>query len=246
MKTQARYIKVKNHILDGIRELRWCEGDRVSSENELANVCDVSRMTARRALKELTNEGVLYSKQGQGTFVASAKSRSSVMTLKNIATEIHERNHQHSSKIICLEVLDDSEIANQLGWNTEQPIYFSRIVHFENDIAIQLEERFVNPILAPDYLKQNFQQLTPNEYLTTVCPVSEADHLVEAVMPSVEQSSWLAMSVTQPCLKLTRTTWSDDQIASFALLYHPGDRYQLGSHITIKDSMNRNKRGTLQ
>lgn len=246
MKTEARYLQVKNHIIDGIRSGRWSDGERVSSENELVQTCDVSRMTARRAIKELTSEGILYSKQGQGTFVASAKLRSSVMTLKNIANEINERNHIHSCSILSLEEQHNEEVASRLGWVISQPCYFSRIVHFENNIAIQLEERFVNPKLAPDYLKQDFQQLTPNEYLSAVCPVSEADHQVEAVIPSTEQKQWLDMSDNEPCLKLTRTTWSDNEVASFALLYHPGDRYQLGSHITIKDSMNRNQRGISQ
>jgi len=242
MKKIALYLQVKKYIVDGIRERRWSEGDCVPSENELALTCAVSRMTARRAVKELTVEGVLLSKQGQGTFVASAKSRSSVMTLKNIANEIHERNHQHSCQILSLDQHIDRNIANQCGWDINRPIYFSRIVHFEDNIAIQLEERFVNPILAPLYLQQNYLQLTPNEYLTKICPVSEADHLVEAIMPSIEQKTWLSMNDNEPCLKVTRTVWSEDQIASYACLYHPGSKFQLGSHITVKND----KRGIPQ
>jgi len=238
MKTEARYITVKNHILDGIRQHRWLEGERVSSENDLVKDCEVSRMTARRAIKELTSDGVLYSKQGQGTFVASAKSRSSVMKLRNIANEIHDRNHQHSCKVLCLEQQSNAEIATLMGLGANEPVYFSRIVHYENNNAIQLEERFVNPKLAPEYLQQDLNTLTANEYLTKICPVSEADHQVEAVMPSSEQINWLGMSTNEPCLKVTRTVWSDAQIASFALLYHPGSRFQLGSHIKINEENN--------
>jgi len=234
MKSEARYLQVKNHILDGIRELRWAEGQRVPSENELVRSCSVSRMTARRAVKELTSEGVLISHQGQGTFVASAKSRSSFMTLRNIADEIHERNHQHRCQILCLEQQQSIASSAHFGWQDERPVFFSKIIHFENDLPIQLEERFVNPELAPEYLAQDFLTLTPNEYLMKVCPVSEAEHQVEAVMPSSEQSKQLKMSEQEPCLKLTRTTWSDDQIASYAWLYHPGKRFQLGSHIKIR------------
>jgi len=234
MKTTARYLQVKHHILDGIRELRWSEGQRVPSENQLVKTCAVSRMTARRALKELTTEGVLFSRQGQGTFVATAKSRSSVMTLKNIANEIRERNHQHSCKVLCLEKQINCDIASRFELSKNTALYFSRMVHYENNLAIQLEERFVNPEMAPDYLAQDFEQLTAYEYLMKVCPVSEAEHQVEAVMPTLEQCEWLAMSASEPCLKLTRTTWLNDKIASFAWLYHPGDRFQLGSHIKLR------------
>ncbi len=58
---EARYIQVKKYILAGVKEHRWSEGDRVPSENELVKACSVSRMTARRAVKELTSEGVLLS-----------------------------------------------------------------------------------------------------------------------------------------------------------------------------------------
>jgi GntR family histidine utilization transcriptional repressor len=234
MKTVARYLQVKNHILDGIRELRWSEGERVPSENQLVKTYDVSRMTARRALKELTSEGVLFSRQGQGTFVATAKSRSSIMTLRNIADEIKDRGHQHSCKILCLEQQQNESIAERFGLISNPTIYFSRIIHYENKIPIQLEERFVKPELAPEYLLQDYQSTTAYEYLMKVCPVSEAEHQVEALMPSSEQSNWLEMSQLEPCLKLTRTTWSNNQIASFAWLYHPGDRFQLGSHFMLR------------
>ncbi|MFT5520943.1 MAG: GntR family histidine utilization transcriptional repressor [Enterobacterales bacterium] len=241
---EARYIQVKKYILRGVKEHRWNEGERVSSENELVKACSVSRMTARRAVKELTSEGVLVSRQGQGTFVASAKSRSSVMTIRNIADEINERNHKHHCEVVNLEAVNlsdnnDNLLLKQFGSyfinSKNELIFFSRIIHFENDEPIQIEERFVNPSLAPEYLKQDFLKFTPNEYLMKVCPVSEAEHRVEAVMPSLEQSQWLKIGQQQPCLKISRTTYSDEDIASFALLFHPGNRFQLGNHIKLKE-----------
>lgn len=229
----ARYVQVKNYIIDGIRNKDWSEGERVPSENQLVKLCEVSRMTARRAVKELTTEGVLFSRQGQGTFVATAKSRSSVMTLRNIADEISERNHQHSCEVLELKSCINDEISQQLGWETGQALYFSRMIHFENNVAIQLEERFVQPNLAPDYLKQNFHSSTTYEYLMKVCPINEADHLIEAVVPSLEQSKWLNIALTEPCLKISRTTYAEQHIASFAYLYHPGTRFQLGNHIRL-------------
>jgi len=241
---EARYIQVKKYILNGVKQHRWSEGERIPSENELVKICSVSRMTARRAVKELTSEGVLISRQGQGTFVVSAKSRSSVMTLRNIADEIHERNHRHDCEILNLEVVNLKDkksnlISNQFAsehiYSDDEQVFFSRMIHLENNVPIQIEERFVNPTLAPDYLKQDFMKFTPNEYLMKVCPVSEAEHQVEAVIPSLQQSLWLKTTQQQPCLKISRTTYSDDKIASFALLLHPGNRFQLGNHIKLKE-----------
>ena len=61
---QRLYHQVKTYILDGISQGSWIAGERVPSENELVDLCSVSRMTARRALQELLLEGTLIRIKG--------------------------------------------------------------------------------------------------------------------------------------------------------------------------------------
>ena len=60
---------IKNKILS--RELK--PGDKVPSENELARMFNVSRLTARKALENLEYEGIVTRIQGLGTFVSSSQ-----------------------------------------------------------------------------------------------------------------------------------------------------------------------------
>ena len=69
---QPLYAKVKDHILENIRSGAWEAGRRVPSENELVESFGISRMTANRALRELTAEGFLSRVPGVGTFVKEA------------------------------------------------------------------------------------------------------------------------------------------------------------------------------
>ena len=87
-KSESRYLKVKRHIMDGIKSGQWSAGQQVPSENELVKLCQVSRMTARRALEELDSEGILVRVRGKGSFVAEDKHQSSLLEIKNIKTEI--------------------------------------------------------------------------------------------------------------------------------------------------------------
>ena len=73
-KTQPLYQQVKNHIIERIESGEWPPERRTPSENELVEALSVSRMTANRALRELTAEGYLVRVQGVGTFVAARKS----------------------------------------------------------------------------------------------------------------------------------------------------------------------------
>lgn len=62
-----------------------------------------SRMTINRALRELTDEGLLVRLQGVGTFVAEPKGQSALFEIRSIADEINARQHQHRCEVLTLE-----------------------------------------------------------------------------------------------------------------------------------------------
>ena len=227
-----RYQEIKQHIVHNIQMGRWLPDTQVPSENQLAAQFSVSRMTARRALTELTDTGILERTQGQGTFVARELPTGAALEIHNIADEIASRDNQHRAQVVSLAPCQlDALQAKALKMSIGESAFFSRIVHYENNIPIQLEERTVNPGRVPHYLTQDFSQQSPNAYLCAQVPLSEADHWIEAVLPTAEQAQWLAIDPNQPCLKISRRTFDPHkQVVNFAVLYHPGNRYQLGSH----------------
>ncbi|MCF2848707.1 histidine utilization repressor [Pseudoalteromonas sp. ACER1] len=230
-----KFAQIKEFILENIRSGAWQENHRVPSENELTNQFKVSRMTARRALSELTDAGILTRSQGLGTFVASFKSQSSLLEIKNIADEVKARSNHYSCTILVMESISAiAPIAIALGVEVDSHVYRSVIVHNENEQPLQVEERFVNPALAKDYLQQDFHSLTPHEYLSQNAPLTEARHTVEAIMPNQEMCEWLNLYNEEPCLQVIRRTWSSQGIVSFARLVSPGSKYRLGGHLTFK------------
>jgi GntR family histidine utilization transcriptional repressor len=231
---QAKYIKIKNAITDHIELGTWQPAEKIPSENVLAEQFGVSRMTARRALDELCAAGFLVRSQGLGTFVADQRPMSSMLEIHNIADEIAGRGHDYSCRVVKVNrVSSDKRKAMLLSVQEGQEIFHSTLVHLESGIPVQYEDRYVNPKFAPDYGTQDFKLQTPNVYLSNVAPLTEADHIVEAVLPEKAIAKYLKMSHVDPCLKITRRTWSKRGVVSFAYLYHPGDRYRLGSHLNF-------------
>ena len=114
-----------------------------------------------------------------------------------------------------------------LGLSTGQTLFHSLIVHYEDDLPVQLEDRLVNPLVAPDYLSQDYHRLTPYTYLMQVAPLTAGEHIVEAVLPDARQRKYLSLDEHEPCLLIRRQTWSDTKIVTYARLLYPGSRYKL-------------------
>ncbi|RUO36957.1 histidine utilization repressor [Aliidiomarina shirensis] len=233
----AKFATIKEYIYKKIESGEWPEYHPVSSENVLAETFSVSRMTARRALHELSEEGLVTRTRGSGTFVAPLKSQSALLTIRNIADEIRLRNHRHHAVVQILErVPAPKSIAAALQLAVGAEVLHSVITHFENGQPVQVEDRYVNPELVPAYLDQDYTQSTPHEYLCEVTPLTEASHLIEAVLPSEQLMQWLELDEPEPCLQIQRRTSGREGVVSQATLTHPGSRFRLGGHMTFKPS----------
>lgn len=229
-----KFSQIKQYICEKIESGEWPQHAKVPSENELSTQFNVSRMTARRALQELTEQGTLVRSQGAGTFVATFKTQSSLLEIRNIADEISQRGHRHTAlQLELTEVEVNDEIAILLDIPYQTIAYYSEVLHVENGEPIQLEQRYINAKLVPDYIKQNFTQVTPHEYLSMVAPLTEATHEVEAILASKKICAALAITQPSACLQVRRRTWSSQGVVSFALLTSPGEKYRLGSHLTF-------------
>lgn len=227
------YARLKQAIVHKVLSGQWQANQRVPSEAEMVNALGVSRMTVNRALRELTAEGVLTRQQGLGTFVAQKKAHSALFEVHNIAEEVASRGAIYrAEQIQLLRSKATVEEAVNLGMRTNQEIFRSIILHFENNLPIQLEERVVNAALAPDYGDQDFTKETPYVYLMKAAPMTEGEHLVEAVMPNERECALLQVTAKEPCLQIRRRTWSGEQIVTAARLLHPGSRFQLFGHFS--------------
>jgi len=231
------YQQLKDLIIGRISNGELRPSDRVPSENELVEAMNVSRMTANRALRELTDEGFVKRIAGRGTFVADFRARSHVLEVHSIAEEIERRGNVHS----C-EVLKKSrqhargEIARALDVQQGSDVFHLLLVHYENGAAIQIEDRHVIASFAPDCLEQDFDGVTPSAYLTAIAPLQEAEQVVRAEQPNAAVRQRLQMQEHEPSLVIIRRTWSCGRPVTFARLHHPGSRYELTGNYAPREA----------
>jgi GntR family histidine utilization transcriptional repressor len=231
---QARYRQAKSFVMTKVRSGEWKPGALIPSEQKLSLELNMSRMTVNRALRELTDEGELVRLSGVGTFVANRKPQSNLLMIANIADEIQARGHRYSCQILQLTRESASlAVAAALELKTGSSVHHLVCVHSEDGVPVQLEDRYVNAQLVPEFLQQQFgNDLQPSQYLLNTIAADDIEHIVDAVLPTPEERQQLHISEYEPCLVLIRRTWSQNQGVTFVRFLHPSSRYRLGSRVS--------------
>jgi len=230
------YQQIKKTIERKIAAGEWTAGQKLPSENELVAALEVSRMTINRALRELTQQGLINRVHGLGSFVAETPRHASLIELQDIALEIEQRGKRHVSRVLWLEQIEASvEVAEQMGISVGAPVYCLLAVHLQDATPIQLETRYVNPQVMPEFIYQDFTQTTSTAYLLKQFQPDEMEHIVRACLPDAEICAQLMMQAGEPCLQLIRRTWKNDQVITYVTLTYPGDRYDLGARYATNE-----------
>jgi GntR family histidine utilization transcriptional repressor len=220
------YEQVKNWIREHIASGRWKPGDGVPSEAALMQQFEVSRMTVNRALRELAAEGLVTRVQGSGTTVAQLHRISSRLTIRDIHEEVVERGHVHSTRVVlAVREKAGAAVAESLGLRRGASVFHTVLVHMENGVPIQYEDRYVNPAAAPGYLDIDFTQTSPTLHLLQHAPLTEASYSIEACLPTGEEAKALDVKRGEACLAMMRRTVSGANVVTVARLLYPGSRY---------------------
>lgn len=110
------YHQLMQRISADIERGTYPTGSRIPPEHELEQLYQVSRVTVRRALAELTSEGLLERKQGKGTFVAAPKGRTQLKSLHSFHDSCRLNRMRASTEVIHVkETTADTADAEELG-----------------------------------------------------------------------------------------------------------------------------------
>ena len=224
----APYTRVKQHLMAGLASGRWPAGALMPSEAELVLEFGVSRMTVNRALRELQAEGLVERTQGVGTFAAPLHKVSSTLTIADLHEEIEQRGHRHEAHVHLQRAEPaPAALAAQLGLATGSKVFHTLIVHLENGVPLQCEDRYVNPAVAPHYLQADFTRTTPTHELFDTTALWRAQYSIEAARATQQEAQLLGVAEDTACLIMVRRTFTRQAPITIARLVHPGTRYAL-------------------
>lgn len=105
-----RHKQVSEWLREQIEAGEWGIDDQLPSESQLGERFSVSRITVRRALQTLESEGIIYRRQGLGSFVGTSRVHQGLHSLTDFAEDMEEAGMTASSQLVHTEFEPASEI----------------------------------------------------------------------------------------------------------------------------------------
>jgi len=219
--------QVQREIASGARK----PGEQLPTEAELSARFAVNRHTVRRALEELSRDGLVRIEQGRGSFVAEDVLDYAVEARTRFSEWIRKHNKEPSGQVLQLrEITADHRVASGLGIRAGARAVLLERLGFADDRPVGLTRHY----FPADRLKGIEQALRETPRITeALLAVGVADYLrlqtrVTARLPTQAESDLLRMARNRPVLVTESTNVDrDGGIVEFAAGCYPTPRVQI-------------------
>lgn len=222
------YYQLKEILIEKIKDGSWKEGNSVPSERVLMEEYKVSRATVRKALDELTIEGLIYKKKGLGTFVSKSKVIQNLVGELSFVHQVKKQGLLPSSKVLyCgIEMKLSERIKECLRLNEFQEVFKILRVRYADHEPLILETLYVPQEYSPDLLEEDLEQLAIFQYLEENCNLhlTHSTLEIEPVIISEFEAIQLDTLASSPALLLERILYTKEKAAVYQKRLIRGDR----------------------
>jgi len=220
------YLQIEQRIARSVHVGDLAPMTRVSSELELASMFGVSRMTARKAVDRLVAEGLLFRRQGKGTFVAQPKIAHGLSTQLSFGQAMIGLGLDVSTTVLQQGMAPaPADIARALGIAPGgSTVYIRRLRTVEGEPAA----------IHTSYLPGGYGAILDDDLrgsLTTAMAavgagVEHSRDTVEAVVASPEEANILHVQTGSPLLMIEGVAFAASAPVRYTKALYRGDRFK--------------------
>jgi DNA-binding GntR family transcriptional regulator len=229
LRPRTLWRRVRDAIAEDIALGRLTAGARLPSERDLGDAHDVSRVTVRRALAELVEEGLVEAVAGAGWFVAAGPLSEPPNALMSFTAMGTARGLRPSSRVLASGVrpatLDEAE---ELGMVAADDLFEIRRLRLLDERPVSIDYSRLPLARVPALVTQDFERASLYAVLEAAGALpSRADFVVESVACSTDQAPLLEVESGTPLLVTRQITFDqDDRPLELGLMAFRGDRYR--------------------
>lgn len=240
------WIQAVNLINGEIASGALKPGMRLPPERELCKQLSISRVTLRKALTKLVDDGVLNASHGRGWYVAvTAESKEWPNSLESFS-ETAERMGLTASSEVLRSVVSPASLdeAEELSIAPGTPLFRLDRVRFLNSVPIAIDSTRIPDSLVPGFVDIDFANVSLYEKLADIgLELLRADSTIEAREADADIAEHLNIEVGKPVLEMNQVVVNDAGHPLFAsCIQYSGDRYRLRTFFSRSTSLPSSRR----
>jgi GntR family transcriptional regulator len=151
------YYQIIEDIVSRINNGEWKVGERIPTEMELVEYYGVSRMTLRKALDELSEEGLLYKERGVGTFAAKKQIVRNQETLLGVYEEMTSQGRIVRSEVLRKQTCKSKSIAKDLGQKPNSDIFHLQRLRYVDETKMLLDDTYLRREIGDKIADADFE-----------------------------------------------------------------------------------------
>lgn len=230
------YYQIQRRLLSEIQSGALQVGQPLPSAQELAASFGVSHLTVRQAIKSLCALGILYSKQGRGTFISGIKLEKDFRQVLSFTEEMKSRGSRPSSKALSFEIKPaNAQTAEALRLNAGDDVVRLRRLRQANSLPMGIECSSLPLQVCPDLLdvfdpRTSLYQTLEERYGIRMVV---ADEVIEVGNANREEAQLLRISEGSAVFYFTRISYiQSGQPVEYVTATYRGDHYKIVNRLT--------------
>jgi GntR family transcriptional regulator len=213
------YYQIAESLRKQIESGQIGRGEQIPPEKELEDLFGVSRTTIRQALADLTRDGLLERRRGQGTYVTSAQQQfdEPVMGIRSYTEEAAKQGFRPTTKMLAFKVLSATvEVRNELRLSEDEQVFLVKRLRLLNGDPSGVDTTYIPVRLVPALSKDDFSVEGETQSLYFIlehqygCLLDEAEELIDATATTEEESRLLAVKNSTPINHRKRVVFLPD------------------------------------
>lgn len=225
------YQQIQDILATAIRAGEYQPGDQVPSELEIAARFDVSRMTARKALDQLVQKGILYRQKGKGTYVAEQMMPYGLSTMISFSQTLQSRGFTVSTEV--LEQATHPMTPDIMHWLKLQPnraMIVIRRLRLVKGKPAAIHTSYLDYQMFSEILELDLHTNSLHEAIQRIAgePISYTKDSVQADLATEADAALLGVPEKSPVLKVEGVAYTaQDLPIRFTRAIYRGDSFEL-------------------
>ncbi|WP_417547644.1 GntR family transcriptional regulator [Marinobacter segnicrescens] len=235
--TLPLYVQIRDSLRRQILEGQYQVHERLPSENAMMKTFGVSRITIRQALRDLHNEGLVFSAQGKGTFVSKPKAVQNVQRLEGFGEAMAAQGYEASARVLSIQQMKAPKaVAAALDLHGGDEVVEVKRVRYLNREPVCVE----NSYFPMDVGRQMFGLDLSGDIFPMLenlfgLPLGGADISLDAILADEEAQEYLNLRAGDALLRVERLTHNrDGRPIDFEYLCYRGDSFKYQFRIDRK------------